>query len=54
MDHLGKTVGHTACNHCWHPFEGTFMMVLHSGEMLQECCKCHATQVVHRAHAKHW
>lgn len=39
------------CRHCWHAFNGAFMMVLHSGEIIQECCKCHEHRTVHADHA---
>ena len=40
-----------ACTHCWHAFHGAYMRVLHSGEILQECCKCRARRTIHRDHA---
>jgi hypothetical protein len=39
------------CEHCWHAFYGAYMQVLHSGEIIQECCKCHAHRTIHREHA---
>jgi len=39
------------CQHCWHSYEGAMWSVLHSGEIIEECCKCHAHQTIHRAHA---
>ena len=38
------------CDHCWHPFTGAIMIVLHNGEMVEECCKCHTHRTVHVAH----
>ena len=39
------------CQHCWHAYEGVSMVVLNSGEIIQECCKCHEHRHVHRDHA---
>lgn len=39
------------CKHCWHAFQGAYMQLLHSGEIIQECCKCHAHRTVHQDHA---
>lgn len=39
------------CNHCWHHHRGPFMMLLHDGEILQTCCKCHNTRTIHFDHA---
>jgi hypothetical protein len=40
-----------SCHHCWHPFEGAMGIVLHSGEIIEECCRCHAHRTIHRDHA---
>lgn len=39
------------CSHCWHGYEGAYMAVLHSGELIQECCKCRTHRTIHRDHA---
>lgn len=36
--------------HCWHVFSGPYSMVLHDGEVLMECCKCHEHKTIHRDH----
>jgi len=35
---------------CWHIFTGAIHMVLQDGQIVEQCCKCHATRVVHRDH----
>ena len=39
------------CNHCWHRFFGVLHMVVPQGRIVQECCKCSQTRVVHSDHA---
>jgi hypothetical protein len=39
------------CKHCWHHFSGPIWMVLKDGQIVQKCCKCDATRVVHQDHA---
>jgi hypothetical protein len=46
-----EKVSSKICEHCWHPQEGPYMMVLRDGHILQKCCKCGAGRQVHRAHA---
>lgn len=36
----------------WHFYSGTLMMEVPAGHVVQQCCKCDATRVVHRAHAR--
>lgn len=43
----------TPCQHCWHLFEGPLWVVLRSGHIVQECCKCGQTRIIHRDHALH-
>lgn len=39
------------CQHCWHQHRGPIWIVLHDGETVQSCCRCHGTRVVHADHA---
>lgn len=37
---------------CYHAKKGPIMMVIPDGHIVQECCKCHNTRVVHIDHLK--
>jgi len=37
--------------HCWHAHRGPIWMVVPNGHILQDCCKCHATRLIHVDHA---
>lgn len=49
MTHTFK-IGASTCDHCWHTFNGTSMIVLQPGFVQEQCCKCQAMRVVHSAH----
>lgn len=37
--------------HCFHLFRGVFHMVLPDGHVLEKCCKCQQTRVIHAEHS---
>lgn len=40
-------------DHCWHAYQGAIWMVIPDGHVVQKCCKCPETRLVHIDHAKH-
>lgn len=36
------------CDHCWHFFRGASYAVLPDGHVVMKCCKCPATDTIHR------
>lgn len=41
-----------AHTHCWHVFRGPLLMVVPDGHVVQKCCGCATTRVIHADHAK--
>ncbi len=37
--------------HCFHALRGPIFMVVPDGHIVQKCCKCEATRVIHADHA---
>lgn len=43
--------GETGHQHCYHAYHGPIWMVIPDGHIVQKCCKCEATRLVHIDHA---
>lgn len=41
-------------NHCYHNFRGPIWMVIPDGHVVQKCCKCNDTIVVHIEHTNEY
>lgn len=37
--------------HCYHAYGGPIWMVVPDGHVLEKCCKCEATRLIHIDHA---
>jgi hypothetical protein len=45
----------SSCSHCFHLFTGPIWMIIPDGQVLEKCCKCGATRLVHIDHSSnHW
>lgn len=42
--------GTMSCKHCWHRHNGPILLVVHDGEIVQTCCRCHRIRTIHRDH----
>jgi len=36
--------------HCYHSFRGPIHVVVPEGHVVEKCCKCHSTRVIHVDH----
>jgi hypothetical protein len=37
-------------DHCWHAYRGPIWMVIPDGHVLEKCCKCETTRLIHIDH----
>ena len=45
-----QTVTPREHKHCWHDYRGAIWMVIPDGHIVQKCCKCPKTRVIHAEH----
>jgi hypothetical protein len=50
LDERSKTKTH---EHCYHAYRGAIHMVIPDGHVLEKCCKCSETRLIHVDHAHH-
>lgn len=50
---MPNTIPHGNSGHqcCFHDYRGAIWMVIPDGHVLQKCCKCEATRLIHVDHA---
>ena len=44
---IGKDKDH---KHCWHPYEGSILMVVPNGHVVVEYCECGNVRTIHAGH----
>lgn len=51
---MANTIPHGETNHqhCFHTFRGPIWMVVPDGHVLEKCCKCETTRLIHIEHTQ--